>query len=189
MQQILYSISDYKILTIIFGFLIMIVETFIPIIPLTALIVANVFILGMWRGFFVSWLGSSLGSILLFYIAIKLSNINFINRYKKNEYTKKVIKFIKKQGFSIIFISYLCPFIPDFLITIASGFADIDIKTFSLGMIIGKFLMFLFISYVGEDIIGFFTSPFKVILFIVAICISWLIGKIVNNKINHINIK
>lgn len=188
MEQILYSISEYKILASIVGFFVMAVETFIPVIPLMALILANVFILGMWIGFLVSWLGSSVGSILLYYLAAKFSKISLFKRYKEKDQIKKIIKWIKKQEFSMIFISYVCPFIPDFLITIASGFTGVDIKTFSLGMIIGKFVMFLFISYVGEDISEFFTNPIKIIVFILAISISWIIGKSVNKKINHVDI-
>ncbi len=188
MEQILYSISEYKILAAIVGFFVMAVETFIPVIPLMALILANVFILGMWIGFLVSWLGSSVGSILLYYLAAKFSKISLFKRYKEKDQTKKIIKWIKKQGFSMIFISYVCPFIPDFLITIASGFTEVDIKTFSLGMVIGKFVMFLLISYVGEDISEFFTNPIKIIVFTLAISISWMIGKSVNKKINHVDI-
>ena len=88
----------------------------------------------------------------------------------------------------MIFISYVCPFIPDFLITIASGITGVDIKNFSLGMIIGKFVMFLLISYVGEDISEFFTNPIKIIVFTLAISISWIIGKSVNKKIHHVDI-
>ncbi len=189
MEQILYSIAEYKILATIVGFFIMAAETFIPVIPLMALILANVFILGMWIGFLVSWLGSSTGSMLLYYLAAKFSKISFFKKYKEKEHTRKIIKWIKKQGFSMIFISYVCPFIPDFLITIASGFAGVDVKTFGLGMVIGKFVMFLLISYVGEDISEFFDNPIKIIVFILAICISWIIGKNVNNKIHRVDIR
>ncbi len=52
MEQILYSLTDYKVLAIIVGFILIAVETFLPVLPLIAIVVANAFVLGMWMGFF-----------------------------------------------------------------------------------------------------------------------------------------
>lgn len=189
MEQILYSLSDYKILAIVAGFIIIGIETFIPVLPLVAIVLANVFILGMWLGFFVSWAGSSIASILLYLLSYKFSKHNRFKKYKQNEKINKIIIWIKKQGFTSIFASYSCPFIPDFLITIASGFVQFDFKSFASGMIFGKFVMFLMISYVGEDIGSFFSSPTKIIVFSISIIISWIIGNNVNKKIHETKYK
>lgn len=185
MEQILYSLSDYKVLAIIAGFIIIGIETFLPVLPLVAIVIANVFILGMWLGFFVSWVGSSIASILLYFLAYKFSAHSKFKKYEKNKKINKIIKWIKTQGFTSIFVSYSCPFIPDFLITIASGIIQLDFKSFALGMIFGKFVMFLLISYVGEDIGEFFSNPIKIIIFSIAIAVSWIIGNNVNNKIHE----
>lgn len=185
MEQILYSLSDYKGLAVIAGLAIIAIETFIPVLPLVAIVIANVFILGMWLGFFVSWAGSSIASILLYFLAYKFSKHNTFKKYKQNEKVNKMIMWIKDQGFNSIFVSYSCPFIPDFLITIASGLIQLDFKSFALGMIFGKFVMFLLISYVGEDIGSFFSSPIKVIVFSISIAVSWLIGNNVNKKMHN----
>lgn len=185
MEQILYSLSDYKVLAIIAGFIIISVETFIPVLPLIAIVVANVFILGMWLGFFVSWVGSSLASILLYFLASKFSKYNIFKKYKHNKKVGEIITWIRKQGFTSIFVSYSCPFIPDFLITIASGLVQLDFKSFASGMIFGKFVMFLLISYVGEDVGAFFSSPTKIIVFSISIAISWIIGNNVNKRIHE----
>lgn len=189
MEKILYSLESYKVLAIIAGFIIIGIETFIPILPLLAIVVANVFILGIWLGFFVSWSGSSIASILLYLIASKFSKCKIFNKYKKNRNFDKIIDWIKKQGFNSIFISYSCPFIPDFLITIASGFSQLDFKSFASGMIFGKFVMFLIISYVGDDIGNLFSNPIKIVIFLIGISLSWFIGKNVNNKIHKKNYK
>lgn len=184
MEQLLYLLSDYKLLAIIAGFIIIGLETFLPILPLVAIVMANAFVLGMWLGFFVSWIGSVFASMLLYYIANKCSRMYFFEEYKKKNITKKVLKWIKEQGFNTIFISYSCPFIPDFLITITSGFAGLDFKSFGSGMICGKFVMFLLISYVGQDIVGFFSNPIKILLLTIVVTLSWIIGKKINDKIH-----
>ncbi|MEF9990645.1 MAG: VTT domain-containing protein [Romboutsia sp.] len=184
MDKILYSLADYKILAMVAGLLIVGLETFIPIIPVLAIVVANAFILGMWLGFLVSWVGSAIASILLYYLANRFSQSNLFERYKNEQKTQKIIMWIQKQGFNTIFISYSCPFIPDFLITITSGFTSLDIKTFISGMVCGKFVMFLLVSYVGEDIVSFFSNPTKIVVLIVAILLSWIVGQNVNKKIH-----
>lgn len=184
MEQILYLISDNKNLSIIVGFILIVLETFAPILPLTAIVVANAFVLGMWTGFLVSWLGSSIASIILYYVSKKFFNIQIFSKYETNIKVIKIKSWIKKQGFNSIFISYACPFIPDFLITITSGFTDFDIKTFIPGMVCGKFIMFLLISYIGEDFSTLFLNPKKVFIFLFAILVSWIFGQRINNKIH-----
>lgn len=184
MERILYSIADHKLLAAVIGLLLVAVETFAPVLPLLAIVLANAFVLGMWKGFLVSWVGSSIASIALYYVAKKFSTIKFFTKYEKNIKIIKIKSWIKKQGFNSIFISYVCPFIPDFLITITSGFVGFDIKTFISGMVCGKFVMFLLLSYIGEDIGDLFYNPKKIVIFTLAILISWIVGKRVNNKIH-----
>lgn len=184
MEQILYSLTDYKVLAIIVGFILIAVETFLPVLPLIAIVVANAFVLGMWMGFLVSWVGSSVASVALYLVVNKFSKWKYFEKYQDRNKVKKVIDWIKKQGFNSIFISYACPFIPDFLVTVGSGFTGLDLKTFVSGMVCGKFVMFLLISYVGEDINHIFSHPMKIVVFICAILISWVIGQRINNKIH-----
>lgn len=189
MEQILYSVSEYRFLAMFVGFVLVGIETFLPMIPLLAIILANAFVFGMWTGFLISWAGSSVGSLLLYYIANRFSRANIFEKYRKKEKTKRLSEFIKKQGFNIIFISYVCPFIPDFLVTITSGFVGLDIKNFVSGMVCGKFVMFLLISYIGEDVCAFFSSPIKVILLSIVILVAWILGSYINDRIHNTNIK
>lgn len=184
MEQILYSLSEYKLLAVIAGFFIIAIETFIPTLPLVLIIIANAFVLGMWIGFTVSWIGSSVAAILLYFITFKLSKSKLVEKYKQKEKIKKVIKWIRNQSFTTLFICYVCPFIPDFLITITSGFAQTNYKTFILGMTSGKFVMFLLLSYMGEDIGNIFKEPIKMIIFVIILFIFWILGRKINNKIN-----
>ncbi|MGL6106903.1 TVP38/TMEM64 family protein [Romboutsia sp.] len=185
MEKILYSLMEYKLLAAIVGFFIIAVETFIPTLPLIVIIVANSFVLGMWLGFTVSWLGSTIAAFFLYFLAFKLSKNKFIIKYKEKEKIQKVINWIKKQGFTTLFVCYVCPFVPDFLITITSGFAQINCKIFMLGMASGKFVMFLLLSYMGKDIGDIFKQPIKIIILIVTIFTFWIVGKKINNKINE----
>lgn len=184
MEQLLYNFGQYKVLAAIIGFILIIIETFIPVLPLIAIIVANAYILGVWKGFFISWIASCVASIGLYYISNKFSKIDILQKYHKNKKVLNIVRWVKKQGFNSIFIAYVCPFIPDFLVSISSGFAGIDFKDYVLGMISGKFVMFLFISYMGKDIDTLIYNPQKIMLLTVTIIISWIVGKNINRKIH-----
>ena len=184
MENILYTVAQNKILAVFIAFFLTAIESFIPVLPLVAIILANSIIFGMWLGFFISWVGSCIAAILLYYFAKKLSKLKIFDKYRNRHKNEKLAVFIKKQGFSMIFITYVCPFISDFLITVLSGLVKFDTRTFISGMMCGKFVIFLFISYVGEDIEVFFKNPLKIILFTIFILSSWIIGKKINSKMH-----
>ena len=185
MEQIIYNLQDYKLLVAILGFIIIMLETFIPALPLVAIVGANAFVLGIGIGFLISWIGSAIGSIILFLICRKFSNSKFVKRIN-NKKVDKFKKWVKNQGFSMIFIVYVCPFIPDFLITITAGISKMKLSDFLPGMVLGKFVMFLAISYIGNDIKTFIAEPIKGIVLILLVLIFWILGNKVNKRINNL---
>ncbi|MGL5311746.1 MAG: VTT domain-containing protein, partial [Peptostreptococcaceae bacterium] len=117
-QELFYLAHDYWLLTLLVGLGSCFIESFLPMLPLIALVSANAFLFGLGGGLLISWIGSGIGTICLFLVVSKFSNNKFINKLK-NEKIEKVIKWIRRQGFKLLFIAYSCPFIPGFLVTIA----------------------------------------------------------------------
>ena len=48
------------------GILLPFLEAFLPFLPLIVIAFANAAAFGLWKGFFFTWLGSVLGTILVF---------------------------------------------------------------------------------------------------------------------------
>ena len=71
-QALQNLVQDYWVLSLCVGFFSTFIESFIPMLPLVALITANAALFGMLKGFLISWLGSVMGTICLFLI---ISNI------------------------------------------------------------------------------------------------------------------
>ena len=174
--------QDYWFLTMIVGLFATFIESLLPILPLGAIVTINAALLGMGMGLIISWIGSGLGTVVVFLIVRKFSDSKFINKYR-NEKTYKIVERLKQKGFRLLFIAYACPFMPTSLVTIASALCRFDLKTFLVGMISGKFIMFIVISYIGSDIRGFLTSPLKIILLSIIVFIAWVIGNKVNKSI------
>lgn len=183
--QVLFDLAkDYWILTMAVGLVSCFIESFIPILPLIAIVSANALILGLCVGLFISWIGSGLGTISLFLLVSKFNNNRLFTKLR-NYKTEKAIKWMEKQEFKLLFIAYLCPFIPSFLVTITSAFCKIEARRFIPAMLAGKFVMFLVISYPSSDIKGFINSPIKIALFLLLAFLSWKVGNKVNSSLEE----
>lgn len=159
-------------------------ESFIPILPLAAIVAANAVLLGFIPGLLASTIGSVVGASLLFYITNKFSHIEFFKKHK-SEKVNRVMEWIKHQDFKITSVIYACPFVPGFLFTMASGFSGRDLKSFIPGLFTGKLIYFFIVSYVSADLQNFITNPFKISLVIIFIGFAWLIGRRISLKVDY----
>ena len=178
-QSIYNIVNDYWILSIAVGLISAFVESFLPILPLVAIVTANAALFGMIPGFIISWLGSVLGTICLFWAVKKLSDGKFV-KFLTNEKVEKAIDWVEEKGFKLLFLAYACPFLPACVITISQGLSKRDLADFISAVVAGKLVMFFIISYIGKDIIGFITNPIKVLTLALITFIAWKIG----NKLN-----
>lgn len=188
-QALLDLSKDYWSLAMIVGLLSCFIESFLPILPLVAIVGANAMIFGLWGGFIISWIGSGLGTLALFLLIRKYNNNKLFKKIKSKK-IEKAILWMNRQGFKLLFIAYSCPFVPSFLVTITSAFCKKEVSEFLPAMLAGKFVMFLVICYPASDLGGFLRSPMKIALFIILVFLSWKIGSKVNkdleqHKYNH----
>ena len=188
-QSLLNLVQDYWILSICVGFFSAFVESFVPMLPLVAIVTANAALFGMAKGFLISWIGSVTGTICLFLIVSKIGNSKKLLERVKSEKVKKAILWIDNRGFKLLFIAYACPFLPACVITIAAAISKRHITTFTSAVLSGKFIMFLVISYIGQDIYGFITSPVKIVGFCLIVFLAWKLGNKLNKDLDYIEEK
>lgn len=186
LQALQNLVQDYLLLSIMVGFLGSFVESFIPMLPLVAIVTANAALFGMLKGFLISWLGSVTGTICLFLLVSRISQNSKILEKIKNEKIKKAILWVDKKGFKLLFVAYACPFLPACVITISSAITKAHKTNFMSAVLSGKFIMFLVVSYVGQDIYGFITSPIKIIGFCVIVFLAWILGNKLNRELEYI---
>lgn len=188
-QALLDLVQDYWLLSICVGFFSAFVESFLPMLPLVAIVTANAALFGMLNGFLISWIGSVAGTICLFLIVLKIGQNSKLLEKIKSEKVKKAILWINQRGFKLLFIAYACPFLPACVITIASGISKRNITTFISAVLSGKFIMFLVVSYIGQDIYGFITSPVKIAIFCLVVFLAWTLGNKLNRELDYIEEK
>ena len=70
------------------GFLLIILESMIPILPLAVFIALNIMTFGSFFGFLISWIATVIGCMIAFTLCRKLRD-KFEKKYGKNENVKK----------------------------------------------------------------------------------------------------
>ena len=183
-QNIYNVVNDYWLLSIVVGMTSVFVESFLPILPLVAIVTANAVLFGMIPGLVISWIGSSAGTICLFFIVRKISNRKFI-KLLTNEKVEKAIDWVEEKGFKLLFLAYACPFLPACVVTISQGIAKRDSADFIPAVVAGKLVMFFIVSYIGKDIFGFITNPFKVCALLIITFIAWKMGNKLNKDLDE----
>lgn len=183
-EHIYNIVNDYWLLSIMVGLMSVFVESFLPILPLVAIVTANAALFGMYLGLVISWIGSTLGTILLFLLVKKISNKRFA-KLLTNEKVEKAIDWVDEKGFKLLFLAYACPFLPACVVTISQGLAKRSTTDFVSAVISGKLVMFFIISYIGNDIMGFITNPLKVGTLLLITFLAWRIGNKLNKDLDN----
>ncbi|MDY5435406.1 TVP38/TMEM64 family protein [Peptostreptococcus porci] len=185
-NNILYLAKDYFIISILISFFAAFLESFIPALPLLAIVATSAAVNGLVAGFVATWLGSSVGTICVFIFLKKLLKLEmFAKLRKKFESDKffKASKILEEKGFLGIFAFYTFPFLPSSLLTVASSLCNISYKIFIPPMMFGKFLMMFLISYVGSDIKGFIHSPVKIVVVTLITIATYYIANILKKDL------
>ncbi len=171
---------------IIFGFLLVLAESFIPALPLGVFIALNINAFGFLLGIILSWIATSLGCFLAYLFFYYLSN-NVVFKIVKNKTKAKIEKAIKKFekiSLSNLVVLMILPFIPAFLINILAGVSGINQKKFLIALLIGKIFMVTFWGYVGKSLIEKITDINSIILITSMIIVAYILSKIIGKKMN-----
>ncbi|MFD2114731.1 TVP38/TMEM64 family protein [Paenibacillus yanchengensis] len=179
MQGALEGLSAYGPLP---GILATFLETFIPVLPLIAIIAANVNIYGFGLGFLWSWIGVSSGKLILFLLCRyfgKNVKTRVTNKFPKSE---RFFKWIDEKGFTPLFLLSGFPFTPSILITLIAGFSRVPLHTFLLATMMGKAVMILIIALLSMDITNLMQQPWRFVVIIVVIAVMWFGGKKIEGR-------
>lgn len=169
-----------------FGFFLVMLESFVPILPLSLFVALNVNAFGFLIGCFISWLGTCVGSYCCFlffsYLEDKFT-IKFLNRKMVKKIHTSINKF-KKIKFTELVLILTLPFTPSFLVNILSGLTKMSHNKFVSALLIGKSFTIIFWGYIGKSIIESITDYKSIIYIVITLGISYGLSKIIGKKWN-----
>lgn len=184
-DYIMKLLDDYEKLGPLPGVLLPFIEALLPFLPLIVFVLANGAAYGLLKGFLYSWIGTSLGSILVFIIIRKLGKKRIFRTIRDNKQVKKVTIWLEKHGFGPLFLLLCFPFSPSFVINVVVGLSKISIQQFLLAVLLGKSVMIFSIAYIGSSIFEFAKNPIRTIVVGIGIVLFWIVGKYIEQKLHR----
>jgi uncharacterized membrane protein YdjX (TVP38/TMEM64 family) len=181
-ENIEHWLAQYRNLGPLPGILLPMLEAFLPILPLVIFVAGNAAAYGFWLGVLYSWLGTVLGSLVVFLIIRKLSHTRFLRYVANLKKIHSLLNWIEKQGFGPLFLVYCFPFTPSALINVVAGLSQIPLYVFAIAVGLGKLVMIFIISYIGYDFWDIIKHPLQMIVVGVVIFIMWLVGKFLERR-------
>ena len=167
------------------GVILILLESVLPMLPLSVFITLNMVSYGKFLGFIISWLATVTGcmsSFFLFRYFFQKKLYRFINK-KDSEQLKKIMKAISTINFSNLVVLIALPFTPAFLVNIAGGVSKIKVKKFFLAILIGKIIMVYFWGYIGTSHLESLTDIMVLIKVVALLLGAFIVSKIIEKKL------
>lgn len=163
------------------GFLLTILESIFPPLPLGAIVGLNMISFGKIFGFLISYVATLFGCMMSFCLFRYLFRDKYLNWFK--EKNRAVInKWMEKLSdidFNTLVVIFALPITPAFFVNIAGGLSNISSKKYLIAMMIGKPAMLLFYGYIAISFVDSLKNPVNFIKVGVLVFLAYLISKIV----------
>lgn len=171
---------------LLFGFLMVLTEAFIPILPLGVFVGLNINAFGFLIGVTISWIANCLGSYIA-YLFFNLLETKILYKLIKNKTIKKIEEHINKFNkikFQNLVLIITLPFTPSCLINLLAGVSNMSKEKYLSALIIGKAFMITFWGYIGKSLIESITDINALMFIGIILLLSYVISKIISKKMN-----
>lgn len=171
---------------LLFGFILVLLESFIPVLPLGVFVALNVNAFGGVLGLSLSFLATCLGCFISYMIFSFLSE-KFLDKILPKKTLKQVSKALDKFNdisFSNLVLVISLPFTPAFLINIICGIARVKKRKFLFAIFIGKIFMITFWGYIGKSLLESVTDINTVIVVSLMLLVAYFVSKVVSKKVD-----
>lgn len=164
------------------GCVLILFESILPILPLSAFITLNFYAFGHFWGFIISYCLTVMGCNLAFYLSRRVLKGRFellVKRFDKNRLIRMSAKF-SDISLSHLVVILAFPFTPAFLINILCGIGKMAHKKFLTAILIAKPFLVYFWGYLGVTLIESLTHPTYMIKVIVMLASAYILSSIIN---------
>lgn len=165
------------------GILLPFLEAILPILPLVLFVAANAAAYGFFLGAFLSWLGTCIGAVVVFWFFRKVAKKRVKRWIEKGHKIRSMLEWVERHGFGPLFLVLCFPFTPTSIVNVASGLSELNFKSFLIAIMLGKLVMVGMVSYVGHDWISIIRDPEKLIVVSAVVFVLWFIGKRIESRL------
>ena len=185
MESISYIIEQVVDFMVSFGpvggFILVILESILPPLPLGVIVVLNMLSFGKLFGFIMSYIATIIGCMGSFMLFRYFFKDKFVHKFKKEnqEKIKKWKKRLTNIDFNALTVIIALPATPAFLLNIAAGLSDISFRKYFVASLIGKPIMLAFYAYIGIEFVDSLKDPMNFLKIIGLLLIAYIISKII----------
>ena len=172
---------EYIFFSISIGMIVIILESIIPVLPLSLFIAINTIAFGNVIGFIISWIATIIGCSLSYWIFRIIRRKTWLKLKDKKKYLD-FIENIDRISFTKLVLILSLPFTPAFSINIAAGLADMNYKKYLFALIISKLFIVYFWGFISTTFLESITDIGVIIKILVIILITYLLSKWVMKK-------
>lgn len=169
---------------IIAGFLIVVLESIVPILPLGVFVAFNFSAYGVLEGFLISYVATCFGCMLAYYLSSVMLSVYVRKKEKENKKISTFTKRFRKIKFSNLVLIIALPFSPAFLINITAGIIKMDLKKFIPALLVGKLSIIYFWGVVGKSFIDSLGDIKSLIIIFLSLGLSYVLSKLLSKKLN-----
>ena len=109
LENMMELIQQYRSFGPIPGILLPLLEAFLPFLPLVVFVTANANAFGLWWGFLFSWIGATLGALIVFLLVRRYGETRVFRFLRKNRQVNRLTKWVDRHGFGPLFILLCFP--------------------------------------------------------------------------------
>lgn len=154
-------------------------KSFIPPLPTIAIVGLNGAVYGLWLGFLYSWLGLVSGCLVTFLLIRKLASHRYFRKWAARPKVARSMNWVRRNGFSYVFLLSLFPVGPFVVINMAAGLAAMRLRSYLLALCAGKAIMVFAVTYIGNDVERFIRRPGELVYVLLFIGLSlWCVRAI-----------
>jgi len=164
------------------GILITFAKSFIPPLPTLLIVGVNAAVYGLWLGFLYSLIGIVGGCLVTFLIIRRIAEHPWLERWMHKPKVERSLVWIRRNGFSYVFLLSLFPVGPFVFVNMAAAVARMRTRSFLVAILFGKAVMVLSVSLIGHDLGRFIKHPAELIYVLLFVGASLYISKKIERR-------
>lgn len=180
-----YIVSLFESIGPVGGFLLVMLESILPPLPLGVIVGFNMISFGKLFGFIISYIATLMGCILSFVLFRYFLKGKFTKHFSKknrdaiNKWKDKLSN-IKMPTLALL---VALPVTPSFAVNIAAGLSDMSLRKFIISICVGKPAMLFFYGYIAVSFMESLKDPMNIVRVIALMIGVYIISKIVEKVV------
>lgn len=152
-------------------------ESLFPFLPLVLIISANAATYGFGMGVLVSWVGSMLGSLVVFACIRYLFRRPVTRWLEKHHTAQQWIERVRHMSPISLGFFFSLPFMPAFIITSISAMIQLSLRTYLIAAGAGRLIVVIIFSLIGKEWSTFLERPIRLVLLFLILLAIWGVSR------------